>query len=110
MKRGNTRFQKLYPLLRANVLSCFWVRIWRGCCRSAGRSQAAQLRAVLVQPFDVREPNVDTEQFVAACQLLVAALAHQPGLVDMMLFPTGLAESAASPDQAEASHGWSDLA
>ena len=61
---------------------------------------------MLVQPFEAREPDVDVDRYVAACQLLVAALEHQPGLVDMMLFPTGLSEPAAPPDQAEASSCW----
>ena len=49
------------------------------------------MRAALLEPFQLQDGvKVDPRLYTAAVELLLAALAYHPSLVDVMLFPTAL--------------------
>lgn len=49
------------------------------------------MRASLLEPFQLQDGvKADPGLYTAAVELLLAALAYHPSLVDVMLFPTAL--------------------
>ena len=57
----------------------------------AGREGLPRMRAALLEPFQLQDGvKADPGLYTAAVELLLAALAYHPSLVDVMLFPTAL--------------------
>ena len=61
----------------------------------AGSEGMPRMRAALLDAFRLQEGSkADAEEYTAAVELLLVALAHHPSLVDFMLFPTGLQDGS----------------
>ncbi|BDA41474.1 probable Nucleoporin NUP188 homolog at N-terminal half [Coccomyxa sp. Obi] len=70
---------------------------------ASGPAQVPLLRSRLVEPMRVGEAKLDAGLYAGGAQLLIVALTHHPSLVDLLLFPSSLAEAAQDAAPAERS-------
>lgn len=59
-----------------------------------GQGNVALMRSRLVEPLRLGDSKVDAELYGAATRLLILALTYYPSLVDLLLFPSGLDNTA----------------